>query len=277
MKTLSTVKNPLTVIAIFAGLAEVAGTAVLPFVAETNQLTYIWFLMIFPTTLVFLFFITLNWNPKVLYAPSDFKDESNYMEILRPSSTTERMEKIEAEIQESIDEEPGQEESTSDNKASVAIKPVMLSQLELFERMKKEPRSRYILAESLILDRLSDEFMVPAKRELALRGKVESGYLFDAVFEDKRGLIIVEIKFLSERILMRRLNETLHKIEKAILSMPDSTRHNARVLLAFAHEMPTGKVENIRMKIVQMANSVVVPVEIRIYHLEELIAETVKK
>jgi hypothetical protein len=71
------VRNPLTVIAVFAGLAEISGTGILPFIAEANQATYIWFLMIFPVILVFLFFLTLNFNPKVLYSPSDFRDEAN--------------------------------------------------------------------------------------------------------------------------------------------------------------------------------------------------------
>jgi hypothetical protein len=81
-KQISTIKNPLTVIAIFAGIAEVSGSAVLPFVSEANQQTYIWFLILFPFVLVSLFFITLNWNYKVLYAPSDFENEDNFLNLL---------------------------------------------------------------------------------------------------------------------------------------------------------------------------------------------------
>ncbi len=42
------VKNPLTVIAMFAGIAEISGTIVLPFIDVANQAIYIWFLMLFP-------------------------------------------------------------------------------------------------------------------------------------------------------------------------------------------------------------------------------------
>lgn len=49
------IKNPLTVIAMFAGIAEVSGTIVLPFVTPATQGTYVWFLMIFPCLLVTLF------------------------------------------------------------------------------------------------------------------------------------------------------------------------------------------------------------------------------
>lgn len=73
------IKNPLTIIAIFAGIAEVSGTIVLPFIAEQNQVLFIWFLIIFPIILVVSFFATLNFNNKVLYAPSDYRDEGNYL------------------------------------------------------------------------------------------------------------------------------------------------------------------------------------------------------
>jgi len=75
------IKNPLTIIAIFAGIAEVSGTVVLPFISEENQELFIYFLICFPSILVLLFFVTLNFNNKVLYAPSDFKDETNYIKV----------------------------------------------------------------------------------------------------------------------------------------------------------------------------------------------------
>jgi len=73
------IKNPLTVIAIFAGIAEISGTTVLPFIEPENQSIYIWFLMIFPFFLVGIFFITLNFNRRALYAPSDYKDEKHFI------------------------------------------------------------------------------------------------------------------------------------------------------------------------------------------------------
>lgn len=79
---ISLVKNPLTIIAMFAGLAEVSGTAILPWIAEPNQKIYIYFLMFFPTFLVSLFFFTLHKKSESLYAPSDFVDEKNYMALI---------------------------------------------------------------------------------------------------------------------------------------------------------------------------------------------------
>lgn len=76
---MKSVSNPLTIIALFAALAEVAGTVAIKLVAADMQSTFIWFVMIFPTIIVVLFFITLNFNAKVLYAPGDFKNEENYL------------------------------------------------------------------------------------------------------------------------------------------------------------------------------------------------------
>lgn len=73
------VKNPLTIIAIFAGLAEVSGTIALVALDVKLQSVFIWFVILFPSMLVVLFFITLNFNAKVLYSPGDFKDEKNFI------------------------------------------------------------------------------------------------------------------------------------------------------------------------------------------------------
>jgi hypothetical protein len=75
------VNNPLTIIAIFAALAEVAGTVALATMDKGLQQTFVWFVMGFPTFLVALFFVTLNFNPKVLYAPSDFRNEENFLSM----------------------------------------------------------------------------------------------------------------------------------------------------------------------------------------------------
>jgi hypothetical protein len=83
------IKNPLTIIAIFAGIAEVSGTIVLPFVSPTNQQLFIWFLISFPSLLVITFFATLNFNNKVLYAPSDYKDEANYLTSNKYNAATQ--------------------------------------------------------------------------------------------------------------------------------------------------------------------------------------------
>ena len=76
------ISNPLTIIAGFSMLAEIAMVTALKIVDIQLQPIFIWFVMLFPAFLALGFYLTLNFNSKVLYAPSDFKDESNYMNAL---------------------------------------------------------------------------------------------------------------------------------------------------------------------------------------------------
>lgn len=80
---LKPIRNPLTVVAIFAGLAEAFSCLALPRLAPNLQAIFIWFVMLFPFMLVVLFFATLNWNHKVLYAPSDFHSDETFLKTFR--------------------------------------------------------------------------------------------------------------------------------------------------------------------------------------------------
>lgn len=82
IEKITRISNPLTIVAIFAALAEVASSVVLVMLPESVQAVFIWFVMIFPFMLVVVFFVVLYKKPEVLYAPSDFKDESNFISII---------------------------------------------------------------------------------------------------------------------------------------------------------------------------------------------------
>lgn len=64
------VHDPLTVIAIFSMLTEASAAVSLPYIHSENQGIYVWFLIVFPSFLVTLFFLTLNFNNKTLYSPT---------------------------------------------------------------------------------------------------------------------------------------------------------------------------------------------------------------
>lgn len=78
MEKVGPVKNPLTIIAIFAAIVEVSSIYVLPSISSNLQGVYIWFLMLFPTLLVISFFVVLWFKHYVLYAPSDYKDDKSF-------------------------------------------------------------------------------------------------------------------------------------------------------------------------------------------------------
>ncbi|MDF4462319.1 hypothetical protein P3384_23880 [Vibrio parahaemolyticus] len=75
------VSNPLTIIAIFAGVSETFATVALIKLPPDLQDVFIYFVMFFPLVIVVTFFLILFFKPYVLYAPSDFDDESHFMEI----------------------------------------------------------------------------------------------------------------------------------------------------------------------------------------------------
>ncbi|MCE5194901.1 MAG: hypothetical protein LLF28_05510 [Nitrospiraceae bacterium] len=85
MKKQEIIKNPLTLIATFASLSDVAMTAVLPFLSTEIQNILIWFVIGYPVLLVCGFFYILIWKREALYAPSDFKDDASWLEVLQNS------------------------------------------------------------------------------------------------------------------------------------------------------------------------------------------------
>ena len=95
------IDNPLTVIGIFAGVSEISMGAVAALSPELRPV-FLWFVVLFPPFLISLFFITLNFNHKVLYAPSDYRDDSAFVGLARASTEdaskglNEALEKLEA-------------------------------------------------------------------------------------------------------------------------------------------------------------------------------------
>lgn len=69
MKIVTHLLSPISIIAVLAALCEASATTVLPYLDNENRQVYVWFLIAFPSALVVMFFLTLNFNNKVLYGP----------------------------------------------------------------------------------------------------------------------------------------------------------------------------------------------------------------
>ncbi|MGF6329013.1 hypothetical protein ABH909_001891 [Pseudomonas sp. BS3782 TE3695] len=76
------ITNPMTIIAIFAALSETSAAVSLPFLDNEERKLYVWFLISFPFYLLFLFFVTLNFNYRSLYAPSDFVKDKHFIKAM---------------------------------------------------------------------------------------------------------------------------------------------------------------------------------------------------
>ena len=89
MKILTHLLNPISIIAIFAALCEASATTVLPYLDNDNRHVYVWFLIAFPSALVVMFFLTLNFNTKVLYGPYTQTRKSNVRPEQEPEDITQ--------------------------------------------------------------------------------------------------------------------------------------------------------------------------------------------
>jgi hypothetical protein len=79
LKIKKKITNPMTVIAIFAAISETSAAVSLPFLENKEREIYVWFLIGFPFYLLLLFFVTLNFNYRSLYSPSDFEKDKNFL------------------------------------------------------------------------------------------------------------------------------------------------------------------------------------------------------
>lgn len=106
------INNPLTIIAIFAALAEINATIAIGLIDKSLHYIFIWFIIAFPTILVISFFLTLNFNTKVMYSPSDYKEDRSFMDSLFGSNYGDKnskylnseMSRISIELEQKITE-----------------------------------------------------------------------------------------------------------------------------------------------------------------------------
>ncbi|MCP5352486.1 MAG: hypothetical protein H6926_04770 [Chromatiales bacterium] len=97
------VRNPLTVIAIFAGIIEAALTLTLINLPETNQEIFIWFVMFATILLISLFFYVLYKKPAVLFSPSDYADESKYLDSIGVSNDIAELQTKVSQMEQLLD------------------------------------------------------------------------------------------------------------------------------------------------------------------------------
>ena len=302
MQGKGTVKNPLTVIAIFAGTAEISGTAILPLLEAGAQSTYIWFLMLFPFTLIALFFITLNWNHKVLYAPSDFKDEDHFLDILQKASLKDQIDVFDEDVNEgaeniepaadgsSLTEESNQETNLSgqfhlpddehplvtaiqqaDEESGISTRETRELQRKLMAAVHRTSRRDSEMAEKLVLEKLENELGVKIETDM----KFEFGnrrYVFDGVARAGNQLTAVEVRFMRDMkmgmdsMFMR----TLDRAAELYNSLSDSQRKEFSLIFAIV----TDNLDERRLDLIKKrVSSMNFPAVVKVYDFDNLAGE----
>jgi len=257
IEKVSHVKNPLTVIAIFAGLAEVSGTIVLPFLEKNTQQTYVWFLMGFPCLLVLLFFITLLMKHHVLYAPSDFRDDKLFADLFIHGSGAVRAQKLEEEIAGETVSEPTPQQ---DVHRTIVAK----------DALKRDVRASALLAEEWVLAKLSKDLGVQFHRNVTLRGQPNT--MFDAVAITAGRTLAVEVRFTRHTGFPReKLARTFDQVHSFILMLPEERRVNFQFVLAVAvdTEAPE-RLEKLESFLTRIAADYPFNTSVKIYNFSEL-------
>ena len=263
IEKIGTIRNPLSIVAIFAGIAEISGTAVLPFISAGNQSKFIWFLMLFPLLLVFLFFATLNFNHSVLYAPSDFRNEDNFFKSFRAASPDERAEKLRGAALEI--------ESDSSSGSSNSFSTTSLTdQASSAKTRRRGAQARYLLAEELVLNKLSRELGGEVQRDVRFSGTGASLVFDGLVVEDSR-VTAIEVKFFGGQAeLGRRTREVLHSMTSRLQQLPQAMRSRFSLILAVATDAPSSQLNQLSEKLSSLMAKASFPVQVRVFNLDEL-------
>ena len=189
IKNIQFVKNPLTIISVFASILTVSGNCILPKLNEVCQFYYMWFLMIFPALLVTYFFIVLWFKPENLYAPSDFQDENNFLKCMFSATPqdilNQKMQDVELEKNAGVESESNQESSKSDN-----IAP--------YNGLKK-----YLSIEQAAIDYITRKYNVNITREIGIQNQYGKIFL-DGFFYKNGQRYFLEIKYTNRIVLIQQ-------------------------------------------------------------------------
>lgn len=241
-RAMGVIKNPLTVISIFAGLAEVSATIALPQLSEAVQFQFVWFVMLFPTLLVILFFLTLWVKREAFYAPSDFTNEENFMKNLRhrPDRSEAGFVDEDAEIGEidegSIDSKTSQGnggETIDTTQSTDAYKGDPAQDNVRGSISEKAIQSKYLearLAEDLAIKRLSRDTGLNFLRDVAFSEAPD--VYFDAVAKGPSGPVMVDVKRIHSS--SRVLDVARRSFTRAVFSvgsLPEELRRGSRFIL----------------------------------------------
>lgn len=263
LESIKKISNPLTIIAVFAGLAEVSGTGVLPFLANDIQHIYVWFLMLFPTLLIILFFATLNWNYKVLYAPSDYKDEGNFIKLFGKPTLEEKISKLQNDLtpededhleaaqllEQNVNQEPLVQE-TPDAQVDVpnipnskeANKPVI--DVVRHGVSSEHIMPRFLLDNFLIQDyaltKISKEFS-HFNKEASLRTS-KNNYLFDAVGVKAGLTYAIEVHVLEDsESSLGKITNSVTEFTKVLQELFETNNSPIHVILVLITDLPSEK------------------------------------
>lgn len=222
------IKNPLTVIAIFAALAEVSGTVVLPFLDKDTQHVYVWFLMCFPVLLVAIFFFVLYKKHHVLYAPTDFKDDKSFTDLFENATGSAKVAKINSE-----QEEPIADTMADTQEAQVRPTVATVPSISAAETLRRSFQGNGLLAKELVIAKLANDMSLKFDRNLAVKGQPK--LVFDAVSTSSDRAVVVEVRFTRQGMFPDQiLSDNFERVKRFSETLPDEIKNKIELIFALA-------------------------------------------
>ncbi|WP_126342652.1 hypothetical protein [Chlorobium phaeovibrioides] len=250
------INNPLTIIGVFAAVTELGATVVLPVLSLENQGIYLWFLMAFPVLLVVLFFTTLLFNHRVMYAPSDFEDESDFFRSFRPASQEARERKLLVQLGHHA---KGQEAGASPS-CSGGVEGILGGNI----------RARYSLAEERAMNQIAMELRVPVMRNMSC-STGDGSYVFDGLVRAPERTIAVEVQYFGYgEAVAARFKREFSRILDLAERFPEAIRGNFSLILAVVVDGPEDDVGELALRLREGLGEVPFPVDVKVFSMAEL-------
>lgn len=270
------IRNPLTVISIFAGLAEVSGTVILPFLNQDMQQIYVWFLMFFPVVLVLAFFLTLNFNRRVLYAPTDFQKEQHFVDLISAATPEAREEKLKDEVVQLKRMEEKQRQAVFPNNTLTSLPPYApLASINNDETR----RSKVSMTEALALQLISHELRRPITPGIKLTGRYPSqSMVFDGVVDDGESLKAIEVKYFPNGYFQTSdVKKFFAEVERLHLDITDQQDKALSLMFVVVTDEDAQGQDRIRNRLLATASRYAMPIEIKVYSAIDLLESAEKK
>ena len=200
------VRNPLSLIAIFAGLAEVSAAAAFPHIEPTVQSTFVWFVMLFPTYLVSIFFLTLWRRPYILFGPSDFRTDEGWLSLY-PGLTVG---KKPAPGDRKYLEDESIDDAASDPNDSIGSEPSSVDEINATRRAKA------YYNEQVVLQAFQNSYGERFRMNVALYG---SDVVFDGIVQHNESFELIEVLYLSRSYASASRLRRLYRMAKKATAM----------------------------------------------------------
>lgn len=186
--------NPLGIIALFISL--IYGFACLVVVGGSTNLTddlltvLVWFLVLFPCLILVSFLFLVVFHHQKLYAPSDYRDESNFFVSM---STEKRKKKLEEEFEDSVN--VNNEDETSTVRKDIKIeKPDNAGFKMHAPEVMIQDKKDYALFEELAIKKLESEYNTTINRHVQMY--IGNNVLeVDGLFYVKNRTNLIEVKY----------------------------------------------------------------------------------